>query len=90
MPESQSFPALRIRKLLDDRGISQAQAAEHIAVSASTLCRVLTGRQPLNVDMAKRLSVYCGISPLDLMAEQAAFDLGRLTAGDYDNIEPMK
>lgn len=90
MPESQKFPALRIRQMLDECGISQTEAAAHLSVSASTLCRVLTGKQPLSVDMAKRLSVYCGLSPLDLMAEQAAFDLGRLAAGDYDNIKPMK
>ena len=55
--------------------ISTRALAEKLAVSPSTLNRIVTGKSGISPEMALRLSKALGRSPESWMAMQNAFDL---------------
>lgn len=57
--------------------LSARALAESLAVSPSTLNRIITGRSGVSPEMALRLSKALGRSPESWMAMQDAFDLWR-------------
>lgn len=60
---------------LEPNGISGRELATRLAVSASTLNRVLTGKSGITAEMALRLSKCVGRSPESWLAMQHGFDL---------------
>ncbi|MGL5857344.1 MAG: HigA family addiction module antitoxin [Angustibacter sp.] len=56
-------------------GISGRELAHHLAVSPSTLARVLNGSSRVTPEMALRLARVIGRSPESWLAMQDAFDL---------------
>lgn len=60
---------------LEPFGKSARALAESLAVSPSTLNRVITGKSGISPEMALRLSKALGRSPESWLAMQAAYDL---------------
>ncbi len=60
---------------LEPFGVSQRELAEHLAVSSSTLARVLSGASRVTAEMALRLSKALGRSAESWLAMQDAHDL---------------
>ena len=56
-------------------GVSARTLAENLAVSPSTLNRIITGKSGISPEMALRLSKALGRSPESWLAMQHAFDL---------------
>lgn len=49
-----------VRAALHDKGISQAEAARQLGLSAKHVSHMLTGRAPLGLDWAERILALCG------------------------------
>lgn len=60
---------------LEPFGMSARALAENLAVSPSTLNRIITGKSGISPDMALRLSKALGRSAESWLAMQAAYDL---------------
>lgn len=60
---------------LEPFGLSARALAENLAVSPSTLNRVITGKSGISPDMALRLSKALGRSAESWLAMQGAYDL---------------
>jgi addiction module HigA family antidote len=76
---------------LEPRGITGRELASRLAVSPSTLNRVLTGKSGISPEMALRLSKCLGRSPESWLAMQHGYDLWQ--AGkriDLREVEQLK
>jgi addiction module HigA family antidote len=76
---------------LEPRGITGRELAYKLAVSPSTLNRVLTGKSGISPEMALRLSKCLGRSPESWLAMQHSYDLWQ--AGkriDLSEVEQLK
>lgn len=60
---------------LEPFGLSARALAEKLAVSPSTLNRIITGKSGISPEMALRLSKALGRSPESWLAMQDSFDL---------------
>ena len=60
---------------LEPFGISERALAENLAVSPSTLNRIVTGKSGVSPEMALRLSKALGRTPESWLAMQDAYDL---------------
>lgn len=60
---------------LEPFGVSARTLAENLAVSPSTLNRIITGKSGISPEMALRLSKALGRSPESWLAMQHAYDL---------------
>ncbi len=76
---------------LDPFGLSTRMLAEKLAVSPSTLNRVITGKSGISPEMALRLSKALGRSAESWLAMQDAFDLWQakrnLTLDEVQRVE---
>ena len=99
--DSRSFGE-RLRELRRSSGFTQAQVAEHIGVSRSTLAHIETGRRPVRAEEIGSIAEMLGRAPADLFpAETGAAsardgprtrsglleDLSRLSGGPADRRE---
>ena len=75
---------------LEPFGLSTRSLAENLAVSPSTLNRIINGKSGVSPEMALRLSKALGRSPESWLAMQDAFDLwvARLHA-KLDEVQPV-
>jgi addiction module HigA family antidote len=75
---------------LEPFGLSTRSLAQNLAVSPSTLNRIITGKSGVSPEMALRLSKALGRSPESWLAMQDAFDLwqARLHAR-LDEVQPV-
>lgn len=60
---------------LEPFGMSSRTLAENLAVSPSTLNRIITGKSGISPEMALRLSKALGRSPESWLAMQHSYDL---------------
>ena len=76
---------------LEPFGISERTLAANLAVSPSTLNRVITGKSGVSPEMALRLSKALGRSPESWLAMQDAHDLwqARLRTS-LDDVRPLE
>jgi plasmid maintenance system antidote protein VapI len=49
-----------VRTALRDKGISQAEAARQLGLSAKHFSHLMTGRAPLTLDRAEQILALCG------------------------------
>ncbi|MER7623899.1 helix-turn-helix transcriptional regulator [Streptomyces sp. NPDC126503] len=49
-----------VRTTLHDKGISQAEAARRLGLSAKYMSQMLTGRAPLTLGWAEKILALCG------------------------------
>jgi len=76
---------------LDPFGLSTRGLAEKLAVSPSTLNRVITGKSGISPDMALRLSKAVGRSAESWLAMQGAYDLWQAKRRiKLDKVEPVE
>jgi addiction module HigA family antidote len=69
-------PGEFIRELyIDPTGLSIRKVSEALAVSPSTLNRLLNGQSAISSEMALRLSITLGRSPESWLAMQDQYDL---------------
>lgn len=61
--------------------MSSRTLAEHLAVSPSTLNRIITGKSGVRPEMALRLSKALGRSPESWLAMQHSYDLWQVKKG---------
>lgn len=63
---SQAETILRahVRAALRNAGLSQAEAARTLGLSAKHMCQMLTGRAPLSLAWAERILALCGMRPV--------------------------
>lgn len=61
MPDAQERLRKRVRAALRHTGISQAEAARHLDVSAKHMSQMLTGRGTLTINWAERILSVCGM-----------------------------
>ena len=59
-----------IREKLEEKGVNQKQAAKLLGISESRISDLLNGKRKLNINMAKKLRDYLGISA-DLILDYA-------------------
>lgn len=75
---------------LEPFGLSGRELASHLAVSPSTLARVLNGTSRVTPEMALRLSIVLGRSAESWLAMQDAFDLWEARARiDFATLSPV-
>lgn len=76
---------------LEPFGMSSRALAEKLAVSPSTLNRVITGKSGISPDMALRLSKAVGRSAESWLAMQAAYDLWQAKqSAVLDQVQPIE
>jgi len=66
-------PGIILREYLGEITVSEAAAA--LDITCETLSNLLSGRSGINADMALRLEVALGTSPVMWLAMQAGYDL---------------
>lgn len=59
----------RVKVLLKDRGITQAELAEKIGVQGGTLSNAISGRYSPTLDTLERIAEALGVSVAELFAE---------------------
>lgn len=59
---------LAIKKAIRSKGYKQKEAAAIVGVSQTMFSDILHGRKPLNLDIARNLYHYLGVSPDSLLA----------------------
>ena len=75
---------------LEPFGISERTLAASLAVSPSTLNRIMTGKSGVSAEMALRLSKAIGRSPESWLAMQDAYDLWQVRHRvKLDDVSPM-
>ena len=76
---------------LEPFDLSARMLAEKLAVSPSTLNRVITGKSGISPEMALRLSKTLGRSPDSWLAMQNQYDLWQAQQNvKLDDVEPIK
>jgi addiction module HigA family antidote len=76
---------------LEPFGMSSRALAEKLAVSPSTLNRVITGKSGISPDMALRLSKAVGRSAESWLAMQAGYDLWQAKQNVVlDQVQPIE
>ena len=75
IPKPGANPAAgMIRDTLEHRGLSQAEVAKAMRISASVLCDILKGRKGVSADFALRFERCLGISARWLLDLQSHHD----------------
>jgi addiction module HigA family antidote len=64
-----------VKRVLEDAGLTPAEASVSLGIPFSRLTAILTGRRPLLVDTAMRLARYFGTSAQMWMNMQSRYDL---------------
>lgn len=68
-------PGEFLKEILEDRGISQAQFARAVGVSAMRISHVVKGARPVTAELALLFGRALGQSPQYWLNLQAAYDL---------------
>jgi addiction module HigA family antidote len=68
-------PGQFLKEILEDRGISQAQFARAVGVSAMRISHVVKGARPVTAELALLFGRALGQSPEYWLNLQAAYDL---------------
>lgn len=85
-------PGAVLAEILEDHGLSVAEASTRLGVAGQTLHRLLTGQQRVSAGMALRLGRLCGNGPEIWLSLQAQYDLAQARAGsgaELDAVEPL-
>lgn len=79
-PRQRTFVGMRLRRLREERGLTQAALARRLAISASYLNQIERDQRPLTVTVLLRIHEVLG-ADVDLLAHD---DHARLVAGLHD------
>ena len=77
-------PAVFIRELLDDAGITAYRLAKDIGIPQSRISQILKENRGISVDTAMRLAAYFGTSPMYWINLQASYDIAHHTIEPID------
>ncbi len=67
-------PGYYIADIIEDMGVSQAEFATRMGITAKTLRKLINGQVNIYNDLAKKLSVMMGTSPEVWLNLQNAYD----------------
>ncbi len=70
-----THPGVVLREIIDELGISQAQLARDIGVSAMRISHIVKGARPVTGELALKLGRYFRQTPQFWMNMQARFDM---------------
>ena len=76
---SPAHPGAILRRQLDDRNITIAQAARDLGISRPTLSGIVNGQKPITAEMAVRIGHYIGTGPGLWHRMQSAYDLAEVS-----------
>jgi len=72
---SPAHPGAILRRELEDRDITIAQAARDLRISRPTMSGIVNGQKPITAEMAVRIGHYIGTGPGLWHRMQSAYDL---------------
>ena len=67
-------PGYYIADIIEDMGVSQAEFATRMGITAKTLRKLINGQVNISNDLAKKLSVMMGTSPEVWLNLQNTYD----------------
>lgn len=82
-----AHPGLILREYLGE--ITVTEAATALDVTSETLSSLLNGRMGINADMALRLEMALGTSPVMWLAMQAGYDLWLASLQHRPVVKPL-
>lgn len=57
------------KRLLDEKGVSQHEAARHLKISQAVLSRIFHGKRKLHLDEANKLSAFLGVPFAEVLSQ---------------------
>ena len=70
-----AHPGQVLSGILEDLNLTQGELAKRIKTSRQTINAIINARQPITVDLAIRLGIFCGNGPDIWLNLQRAVDL---------------
>lgn len=75
---SNQHPGEILKKAIEHRNISSAEAAREIGVNIASLSRLINKKQSLTAEVALKVGPFCGVEPLWLLTQQSIYDLEQI------------
>lgn len=85
-------PGVFLAEILEDLGMSQAQFANAVHVSAMRISHLVNGTRPITAELALRIGKALGQSPRYWMNLQADYDIKQAqqeAGGALDDVQPI-